>query len=652
MPTVAFGHASPTIFEPNPLSQTTTIDTISIKFTERPDQQISNIIIRDKNDNLLSSNKISPSDEHTLSVRLASQAFDTLVVRWFVVSKDDGHYTNGSYILNSKSQTHSLDEQEPIEHKSSIISNIGGLVEFAGAILLIIFLVLTILSKKVDSKQAILGFGLIAIGTLLTITSQLIEVGGLLENRSYLDFLSSNSFLILTSARLSVSLIGLLFIFGSRKLTLTSRVIFISIAVICLCTLRGLVSHASAQPFEPIISSVITGIHMLSKFTWLGLIIATNIFIYRKYKKKNLTDWLKIYLSQSQYLYIILVIASITGGYITWLHLKDLSNLFTTQWGLLMFFMLLCAGTLIILRFFIIYLAKQINTSTKDVTIKKIFEKIIFNAKAEVSLAVLLLLLTSLITQTPPPEYQDVLVKRLIIDKSDGVTLSSYRHNSEIIKIKIDNLDQTKKPAIVFTGTETATQIYPTATQITDNEFLISPESLIPKQDWQVSIQSARNNDLDAIWQGSYDNKLEIADAMANRNVDLLAGITAICIIMAILICMLYHFVSQKVSNTLDSNQLSYTILGLKIDEKGIYFFLALMIGLSYNLFYGQHGGHIGPFGAKLEAICAKDGNSMQTRYIFHNGQIHSTTPVYGCYSQPKNTHTDSLDEYLYSRIQ
>lgn len=84
-------------------------------------------------------------------------------------------------------------------------------------------------------------------------------------------------------------------------------------------------SHAAASHFAPKISQIIMWLHILAKETWLGVVIATAIISWKKAESSN-TQLVRRGMQA-------LAVAVITGGYIMWLHLKDIDNILLTEWG-------------------------------------------------------------------------------------------------------------------------------------------------------------------------------------------------------------------------------------------------------------------------------------------------------------------------------
>lgn len=632
----ARAHASPTSFSPDPKNNISEpISQVKIKFTEKPDLNSSYIKIQTTDGILIETTKDKTFDDYELSYSLKEKTAKDILVSWSVVSKDDGHYTNSSYLLSSKKSDELLKEQPPLEHSNYISSQIGNSIEMIALVFLICFFILLTLFNIHHRKFIIIACTVLILSTILILYPHYKQI-------SDFSFISTNTYIALSSLRVviyALTLILLLLLKRKTKLILALPIL--------LATLdRAFASHASAQPFLPEFSSIITWIHMLSKFAWIALVLTINIFLFKIYKNDSIADWLHIYLKQSKYLYLILIFASFSGAYIIWLHLKELSNLFSSSWGVLMFFMLLIGGALFSIKIFTTFLISKLDTHNFN----KNIQTIVYLIKTEVVFALGLVILTSIITQTPPPVYQDTLSYRLEVQRSSHIDLLSYRFNPDMIEIKINNFKQDTKPAINLVGKESGDTIEPELTQITNNSFLLDSNRLIPEQLWSLSIQAQITDDLDAYWLGYYDNKLEIINPLQNRRVDSLAQIISIFAIIIILSCLFYKLFSDKVIAMFSQKNLNISPAKIRFEEKGIYLFAILMLGLSYNFFYGQHGGHIGPLGAKLEAICAKDGNKMQTRYIFHHSQIHSDIPYYGCYSSTTNSHISDLNEYIFSR--
>jgi methionine-rich copper-binding protein CopC len=84
-------------------------------------------------------------------------------------------------------------------------------------------------------------------------------------------------------------------------------------------------SHAAASHFAPNISQIIMWLHILAKECWLGVVIAMAILWWKK-ADSNSALLMRRGLQA-------LGAAVVTGGYVMWLHLKDVDNLSQTEWG-------------------------------------------------------------------------------------------------------------------------------------------------------------------------------------------------------------------------------------------------------------------------------------------------------------------------------
>ena len=98
------GHAIPIAFKPPPnqiINSTATIpDKMSITFNERPESDASTIRVTDYNGTRIDNNdlKIGKSEkELTVSLNKSKIVSGDYFVTWFVLSKDDGWITKGSY---------------------------------------------------------------------------------------------------------------------------------------------------------------------------------------------------------------------------------------------------------------------------------------------------------------------------------------------------------------------------------------------------------------------------------------------------------------------------------------------------------------------------------------------------------------------------
>ena len=121
-----FGHASPVTYlpEPNEIidSPKSVPDQVTIAFTENPEPRASSIKIMNSNNERIDNNDLRASDSNkSLSVTLDSSKVipGVYTVNWFVLSKDDGHITKGSYVFSVE------DNNSRTQQPSDNISNIS-----------------------------------------------------------------------------------------------------------------------------------------------------------------------------------------------------------------------------------------------------------------------------------------------------------------------------------------------------------------------------------------------------------------------------------------------------------------------------------------------------------------------------------------------
>jgi methionine-rich copper-binding protein CopC len=130
IPSNAYGHASPIIYNPQPNqifnSSQLIPDKLSITFTETPEVKASNIKAFDQNNVRIDKNDLSISEsEKKLLISLDKSKINSGIynVNWLVLSKEDGHITKGAYIF-SLNNSNSSDRQQHLQtiNQSSIFS--------------------------------------------------------------------------------------------------------------------------------------------------------------------------------------------------------------------------------------------------------------------------------------------------------------------------------------------------------------------------------------------------------------------------------------------------------------------------------------------------------------------------------------------------
>jgi methionine-rich copper-binding protein CopC len=135
-----YGHASPTIYNP----QTNQIfhsiqsipDKLTIVFSETPEIKASSIKVTDEKNIRVDKNDLSLIDSgKKLSISLDKSKIHlgTYTVNWLVLSKDDGHITKGAYVFSLDNNNSSKQQQQsiisnqslPIYSKSFIKDNVN-----------------------------------------------------------------------------------------------------------------------------------------------------------------------------------------------------------------------------------------------------------------------------------------------------------------------------------------------------------------------------------------------------------------------------------------------------------------------------------------------------------------------------------------------
>ena len=119
-----YGHARPTIYNPqqNQIFQSSQLipDKLTITFSETPELKASNIkVIDEKNNSRIDKNDLSVDLlEKKLSVSLDKSKIHagTYIVKWIVLSKEDGYLSKGVYAfsLNNNNSTNQQQQQTNI----------------------------------------------------------------------------------------------------------------------------------------------------------------------------------------------------------------------------------------------------------------------------------------------------------------------------------------------------------------------------------------------------------------------------------------------------------------------------------------------------------------------------------------------------------
>ncbi len=358
-PSVAFAHAVPLHYIPEAnSSQSVLPESIIISFTERVEPYASSMKIYGPDGAEIPTPKaeVSLADPRALTVPLTgiTSTGGVHTISWQVVSRDDGHFTQGAYSFavggegGLRGGAPSVRMAGGVETTSSFAETFFTFLELLGhALMWGTFLSAGFLLPRFREELALEWGGLekkiILLFSLGAVTLVLGSCAHFSMGAVRLAALQASTFtealgVFATTSNgqaLVIMAVATLPIFFLRRFIFSRQafgwfVLFILLIVITV--VRAKVSHASASLFHPYLSVGVNVIHLLAKNAWTGVLLSTSVVILPLLLSKKET--LKKFLPQLSLLFTYAFLGvGLSGVYIVWLHLKDFSNLGTSVWG-------------------------------------------------------------------------------------------------------------------------------------------------------------------------------------------------------------------------------------------------------------------------------------------------------------------------------
>jgi methionine-rich copper-binding protein CopC len=122
-----YGHARPIIHNPqqNQIFQSiqSIPDKLTIAFSETPEIKASGIKVIDQNNNRIDKNDLSidiPEKKLSISLDKSKMHTGSYIVKWIVLSKEDGYLTKGAYVfsLNNNNSSNQQQQQTNISNQT------------------------------------------------------------------------------------------------------------------------------------------------------------------------------------------------------------------------------------------------------------------------------------------------------------------------------------------------------------------------------------------------------------------------------------------------------------------------------------------------------------------------------------------------------
>ena len=475
---------------------------VEIRFSERIDVEASRITVTGPSGAVISDNRaqIVSGDPYRIAVPVRDDGEGAYVVEWSVVSQDDGHFTKGAYLF-AAGEGITLDASQGSDTRIVQIATLpeifGMTVELFGhgllwAVLVLFALVirpLLVSGRFLGLKDLFVSaYGFLAgLATVLAISGAVFQIwfktkdlaalhaGTVYEALPmYLSTVAGSATMYRIAAATLFILVVLMFrriIVESKRFTWQEGALVAILAVFAF--FRAKVSHATANHFFPDFSVAVNFIHLVEKDIWAGLLAIL---------------FLALFFSRTRELYAVilgrtftlltvnLAAVAVTASYITWLHLKDFGNLFTTQWGSNFLELLLVALLLVGVRTY--------HTLTHTYRIKVFQRMLPLTLAAELALAIMVIYASSAVIITSPPPEEPATP--IFISSSEGarITFEKNRYVDGMMRIGIETGSSHETPAVTLTD-EAGSTVEIEVTQDYPGSYVL-PAALVQSDETQT----------------------------------------------------------------------------------------------------------------------------------------------------------------------
>ena len=579
----AFAHAMPTSYQPEASAIVAQAPgKVHIGFSERVQPSASSITVLGPNGVRVDNGDahVDPADQRSYSTTIRNAGDGTYTVSWQVVSADDGHFSKGAFVFSVGHVTGAalaVSSQPQAEYSSTLpeamtnwLELVGQSIMFSG-ILLFVFIWRPAKSDygledgKLKKKFAMLVTG----GTVLVIAG----AAAYLVMKSYdlhqtQGFGAVDAFKTLIATRagsytlfrgaLAIFFLG---IFRARRQKIIARKRIFSfeevllLAAVALMELSmAMVSHSAASPFHPTLSVFITFVHVGGKDLWVGALIVMALIFepeFRKAKERGATAFSMIRLAKI--ISVTLGVAGAAGVYIVWLDLKDFSNTFSTDWGVLFIEMTGVASVLLGLRLFQqLVVNKAAVAHLHDESNKKAMRRMGMSGallKTEALVGIAVLFFTGLIIITTPPEPQKIPYQQSVMSGEVHITLAEDPLDANVFSLSFENMNDGKPidtKNVVVAATNSKMNIGPleaSTTKESTGGYTFPKSALSPPGVWRINVTGQRPGAYDAVASFEINYPDQLGEAGTGRQFDTFA---AAMVISALLIAGLAIFLYQS----------------------------------------------------------------------------------------------------------
>ncbi len=488
-PMSVFAHATP--INPQPHSGAILQEApteVSITFSERLESGSSLIRVIDESGARVERGEAVVGGEgRTLAVPI-SVADGIYIVQWSVVSKDDGHFTRGSYAFSVGNRIPPSSSNEEVVQIATTKEATLLFIEFVGNSILWGLLALFLIARESRLRKTF------SILSLLAVCAALIGAGGQLYLKSHelaglhgvnlfegLHLYWHTSAGFATALRAIALTVGGLLgaLYGFRKVSTT--LVVLGIPLLVFAYFRAIISHATANPFYPQFSVAVNFVHVIEKDLWFGALAVLCVLLIVRTRESIVQSLVPRTIAM---LSMNLAILAASAGYIVWLHLKGFENIMGSNWGSAFLPLSVCAATLIMIHSVVVFVLRSSATNIKRYIVPLI--------GVEVAAAMLVVFFSSVVIITSPPPHSSISV---FSERDAATVLQLSRSPFEDGMVLLTTGNTRGEPTVIIGARDGGLQ--PSLIQRFENGYVF-PSSLIGMEETSVHVIVPRDGSYDA----------------------------------------------------------------------------------------------------------------------------------------------------------
>lgn len=641
-PTGVYAHATPVEMVPASGAQVEKASEIKLRFSERLEESSSRIRVVDSANTIVSEGDAYIGETpYELAVPVQAEREGLYTVSWSVVSKDDGHFTRGSYAFAVGSTTVVRASDTTIVKVATMPETISIFVEFVGnsllwgVLLLIVLVIPRFFGQLGESERPLRRLLLLLIGTGVVVglcgaLAQIIlksrELALLHEialREAFHMYLSTAAGIATLVRMAALSMFGVIVMVGRKHLAgervhVVHALLFVALLVFAF--FRATISHATANQFYPWLSIVVNILHLIDKDAWFGILLVVVGMLLAGLHRE-----VRLFVPRiSLILAVNLGTIALTASYIVWLHLRSIENTLTTDWGERFLYLALAAGLLIATRLY--------HVLTQHFTPRVFARYFQFSISFEATLAGIVVFFSSLVIITSPPSHAPT-PEPLVFKGSDysvQLEVSPYEDNQMLLTLS----EETKLP-IVRLGEDEGALLVPLAKRF--ERGYVFPRALLNSAS-VVTVQAER--------EGAYDVQARFVVAQDTfaipdghgRRLDFFTRIMiALALSGLVFAAGMYRLVHAGGEVPL-----------LNERKRAAYVKGGIVLALIVFILLAQ--GVIGSFGNQFKKLCLSDGNGWHMMQPLRAGAIVSDESREGCMLSSQTYHFADSREYAYMR--